>query len=182
VKRAAEMLEEIRSHIRDTPLLLIRANLVELVRRVLDENVLQDNIALSLEAQSDYVQVQVDLNKIRRVIDNLVQNAVDAMPQGGELRIKISEDSEGATLIVEDTGEGIPDEILPDIFNIFVTTKSKGTGLGLAYCRRTVMAHGGSITVKTKVGQGTAFTMRLPKPEDNEPPTAEPQLSATIKQ
>ena len=182
VKRAAEMLEEIRSHIRDTPLLLIRANLVELVRRVLDENVLPDNIACKLEAQSDYVQVQVDLNKIRRVIDNLVQNAVDAMPQGGELRVKISEDSEGATLIVEDTGEGIPDEILPDIFNIFVTTKSKGTGLGLAYCRRTVMAHGGSITVKTKVGQGTAFTMRLPKPEDDEPPTAEPQLSATIKQ
>ncbi len=182
VKRAAEMLEEIRSHIRDTPLLLIRANLVELVRRVLDENVLQDNIALSLEAQSDYVQVQVDLNKIRRVIDNLVQNAVDAMPQGGDLRVEISEDREGATLIVEDTGEGIPDEILPDIFNIFVTTKSKGTGLGLAYCRRTVMAHGGSITLKTKIGQGTAFTMRLPKLEDDEPPTAEPQLSAKIKQ
>ncbi|GAF88555.1 unnamed protein product, partial [marine sediment metagenome] len=65
---------------------------------------------------------------------------------------------------------------------IFVTTKSKGTGLGLAYCRRTVMAHGGSITLKTKIGQGTAFTMRLPKLEDDEPPTAEPQLSATIKQ
>ena len=182
VKRATEMLEEIRSHIRDTPLLLIRTNLIELVKKVLDENVFPDNIAVSLKAQSDYVPVQVDLNKTRRVIDNLIQNAVDAMPHGGELRVQISEDGESSTLIIEDTGEGIPDKILPDLFNLFVTTKSKGTGLGLAYCRRTVMAHGGSITVKTEVGQGTAFTVRLPKPGEDDPVTVEPQLSAPIKQ
>jgi two-component system sensor kinase FixL len=63
---------------------------------------------------------------------------------------------------VSDTGTGIPEDLMPDLFKAFVTTKPQGMGLGLAYCKRAIEAHGGNIVVESKISEGTTFKVRLP--------------------
>jgi signal transduction histidine kinase len=110
-------------------------------------------------------------NQIQQVLMNLMTNARQAMPSGGELLLRISHDAAAGLvdLTVRDSGSGIPREQLPKIFDRFFTTKSGpdatgkgGTGVGLAACRDIVEAHQGRIRVESSVGKGTAFTVRLP--------------------
>lgn len=162
LQRAVEMLEEIRSHIRDTPPEIVRTDLVELVGRVLDEKIFPRTVVVSSAFQEEVLFVELDPMKIYRVLDNIIQNAIEAMPHGGRLRVEVSRDGESAVVEVTDSGGGIEDEIVQNLFRLFVTTKRSGTGLGLAFCKRAVEAHGGDISVETKVGEGTTFKIRLP--------------------
>jgi signal transduction histidine kinase len=86
------------------------------------------------------------------------------MPQGGDLRIQTSYEGNRVLLIVEDTGIGMSDEVLEKIFTPFFTTKEvgQGTGLGLPVVHGIITSHGGSVRVKSKLGQGTRFEIRLP--------------------
>ncbi|MFA5869754.1 MAG: sensor histidine kinase, partial [Candidatus Bathyarchaeia archaeon] len=95
-------------------------------------------------------------------LDNLVTNAVEAMPEGGRLAIRTSVENGNVCIDVEDTGVGIPPEATPRIFDTFYSTKPKGLGLGLPFCRRAVEAHGGTLTFTSKKGAGTTFTVTLP--------------------
>jgi signal transduction histidine kinase len=97
------------------------------------------------------------------VLLNLVQNAVDAMCQGGTLTVTGQGTMTHAQLQICDTGSGIPPEQLPKIFEPLYTTKPEGTGLGLFIVREIVAAHGGTIAVKSVEGQGTTFTLTLPR-------------------
>ena len=107
---------------------------------------------------------------LQRVLINLINNAVDASAGNGRINIKtlVSPGSSGKApeIIIEvaDNGAGIPAEILPKIFDLFVTTKpaGKGTGLGLAICQEIIKAHGGNINVASEVGQGTTVQILLP--------------------
>jgi signal transduction histidine kinase len=119
-------------------------------------------VEITLELQRTLDDIPLDPGKIRRVLDNLIQNAVEAMPEGGSLTIEGGLDEGGLTLRVTDTGTGIPEEDIQNLFTPFHTTKPKGMGLGLAYCRRAVEAHGGTITAQSQEGAGTTFTIRLP--------------------
>ena len=110
-------------------------------------------------------------NQIQRVVLNLLINSRQAMPEGGTIRIRLSEskDKEWVELSVRDSGAGIPKDKLPHIFDAFYTTKSGpdesgkgGTGLGLAACKEIIDAHHGRIRVESTVGRGTAFVIRLP--------------------
>ena len=92
-------------------------------------------------------------------------NAVQAMPDGGELHVSVRPgDSEGScvSLSVRDTGIGIPTEVLDRVFEPFFTTKNTGTGLGLATVERLVREHGGTSHITSTVGEGTTFTITLP--------------------
>jgi signal transduction histidine kinase len=95
---------------------------------------------------------------------NLMMNAVQAMPEGGTLRVVTSADGEAALLRVEDTGPGIAPEHLDRIWDPFFTTKpvGQGTGLGLSITQRIVTRHGGSIRVENRPGGGACFVVRLP--------------------
>jgi len=113
----------------------------------------------------------VNTNQIQQVLLNLLINARQAMPQGGQLLIKLGYDAshDMIELTVRDTGSGIPADKLPRIFDRFYTTKSGpdasgkgGTGLGLSFCRDVIEAHNGRIRVESTVGKGTAFTLKLP--------------------
>jgi len=106
--------------------------------------------------------LQIDAAKTQRVFVNLIGNAVDAMPTGGELTITSVEDGRTLEVRLSDTGEGIPDEVMRNLWKPLKTTKPKGVGLGLAICKRIVEAHSGSIEVESILGKGTAFTIRLP--------------------
>jgi PAS domain S-box-containing protein len=104
----------------------------------------------------------IDPDKIERIFINLIQNAIDAMPNGGTVTISSKKVNNSIQISVTDTGTGIPDEILPKLFSPLFTTKAQGMGFGLAICKRFVEAHEGKITVETVKGKGTTFTITLP--------------------
>jgi PAS domain S-box-containing protein len=105
---------------------------------------------------------RIDKNKIERVFINLIKNAIDAMPNGGTITINSKQANSSVDITFADTGTGIPAEILPKIFSPLFTTKAQGMGFGLAICKRIIEAHGGTITIETEKGKGTAFKVTLP--------------------
>jgi two-component system NtrC family sensor kinase len=111
------------------------------------------------------VYVTYDAQQIEQVLINLIQNAIQAMPKGGTLRMSLSQADEAIALAVQDTGVGIPSENLRRIFDPFFTTKpaGEGTGLGLSVSYGIITRHHGRIDVESVVGQGTTFTILLPK-------------------
>jgi signal transduction histidine kinase len=110
-------------------------------------------------------QVAFHPNSLRRALVNLVQNALDAMPQGGILTVAGQRTATHVHLQVQDTGSGIPAAQLATIFEPLYTTKPGGTGLGLYIVQEIVAAHGGQVTVESVVGQGSTFTVTLPLAE-----------------
>lgn len=108
------------------------------------------------------VCASIDINLFKQALLNLMLNAVQAMPEGGELLIKVSSTRSQAVLEIIDTGTGIAPENLPKLFRVYFTTKKGGTGLGLATTRRIIREHDGNIHVDSEVGKGTRFTVSLP--------------------
>ncbi|MGA8904161.1 MAG: PAS domain S-box protein, partial [Candidatus Bathyarchaeia archaeon] len=110
--------------------------------------------------------IKVDSDRMTRVFINLVDNAIDAMPQGGILTISGKQSDGSMEIEFSDTGSGMPEKVMKNLWKPLQTTKAKGLGLGLAICKRVVDAHGGSISVKSIAGEGTIVTIRLPiKPD-----------------
>ena len=101
-------------------------------------------------------------SKMMQVFMNIILNAVHAMEGGGNLTIECSQNGSGVTVSIADTGTGIPADKIKEIFNPFFTTKEFGTGLGLAITRRIIEEHGGTVNVRSEVGRGTTFFIRLP--------------------
>jgi signal transduction histidine kinase len=109
--------------------------------------------------------IQIDLSRFSRMLCNLVKNAREAMPQGGILTLATEQIGDAVVLRISDTGVGIPPDILPKLFEPFVTYgKSNGTGLGLAIAKSIVEGHHGQISVTSTVGSGTTVEVRLPVP------------------
>lgn len=108
------------------------------------------------------LMVMADSDRIIQLLLNLLKNGLQAMPDGGELRIELEKVQSLAIIRVRDSGTGIPPEDLPHIFEPFWTSKARGTGLGLALCRKMAHEHGGTLTVESTVGVGTTFTLQLP--------------------
>jgi len=121
-------------------------------------------VAISTELAPDPPMVMCNVNQIQQVLLNLLNNAFDAMPDGGTIRVTTAVSSGTAVLTVADQGSGIHPENLPRIFNPFFTTKAegKGTGLGLAVSAGIVDGHGGQLHVTSTPGEGTNFTLTLP--------------------
>jgi two-component system NtrC family sensor kinase len=122
-----------------------------------------------MELSPELPEVFADGNQLRQVLLNLVTNALDAMPEGGQVALRTrpvftAEDMVSVQVQIADTGLGISPEDLRRIFDPFFTTKGPGhgTGLGLAICQRIVKAHKGSLKVQSEKGQGTTFLMTLP--------------------
>jgi signal transduction histidine kinase len=114
----------------------------------------------------DLPSLQMDAEKMKQVVINLVRNAIEAMPDGGEVTVESGVVNGHAQLVVRDTGPGLPEGV--DVFQLFVTTKPRGTGLGLSIVQQIVLQHGGEIAAASEAGKGTAFTISLPLPGLNE--------------
>ncbi len=120
------------------------------------------NIKVSFMVDEALQTVMVDQFILRRIFTNLITNAIQAMPDGGELGIDVYGTDEFLFIAFKDTGMGIPEENMDKLFNPFFTTKAKGQGLGLPVCKRLVEAHNGRITVESKPGEGSTFTVKVP--------------------
>jgi signal transduction histidine kinase len=118
------------------------------------------NIAIKQNIQNTLLRV--DGNKIQRVFANLIKNAFDAMPKGGELAISSIQKENTVDFIFRDTGIGMSKEVAAKIFTPLFTTKAQGMGLGLVICKRFVEAHKGKLSVESEQNKGTAFIVSLP--------------------
>jgi len=118
---------------------------IQVVNRVLDET-----------------RIMVDSDKMMRVFVNLINNAIDAMPDKGRLDITCCQTRDNVEISFADTGVGIPQEVLQKLFTPLFTTKAQGMGFGLSICKRIIEAHGGVIGVESEVNKGTKFTVTLP--------------------
>jgi PAS domain S-box-containing protein len=137
--------------------------LKELVGAVLASVAIPANIKAQIQVDDSFPQVKADLQLLKRVLFNLVTNAVQAMPDGGNLNLNSQISHEGqVSVTVEDTGVGIPEEIKPQIFTPLFTTKPRGQGFGLAVCKRVIEAHGGTINFESQIGKGAKFTIQFP--------------------
>jgi signal transduction histidine kinase len=138
---------------------------VEAALRITAYLIRKANVQVSTALPEQSAYMTYDAQQIEQVIVNLIQNAIHAMPQGGTLRVSLSQADEAVALAVQDTGVGIPPENLHRIFDPFFTTKpaGEGTGLGLSVSYGIIARHHGRIDVESTVGQGTTFTILLPK-------------------
>jgi len=166
-KRCGELVKNLLSFSRVTPMNLEWCELNQVIDRcirLVQHKMDMATIQLNLSLGEDLPHVRCDPNQIEQVVLAMVINAIDALPQGGNLWINTRQVSTtNIELIIRDDGIGIPDEHLARIFEPFYTTKeSGGSGLGLAISQNIVERHGGSIAVNSKVGQGTTFTILLP--------------------
>jgi signal transduction histidine kinase len=135
--------------------------LIEDVLRLLQPEGEAAGVTLHHErAQPAIPSVPADGEKIKQVIINLVRNAMEAMPDGGDVYIRANGSTRWAELAVRDTGPGLPEGL--DVFQLFVSTKAQGTGLGLSIAQQIVNAHGGELLADSQPGLGATFTARLP--------------------
>lgn len=122
-------------------------------------------IAVSVDIQDEVPNVQLDRSQIKQVFFNLIKNALEAMPDGGALKIVLGVDDACVNISFIDTGQGIAAEELGRVFEPYHTTKAKGSGLGLMIVQRIVEEHGGEIELSSKPNEGTCFKIRLPRSE-----------------
>ena len=122
------------------------------------------NIVIQKELSENIPDVMADRDQIQQVFVNIIINSSEAMARGGSLTIesKLAEQSDSILIRFTDTGPGIPDDIKEKIFDPFFTTKEQGTGLGLSISYGIIEQHGGDISIESKCGEGTKFTIRLP--------------------
>ncbi|TWT55895.1 sensor histidine kinase [Allorhodopirellula solitaria] len=151
-------------------------DLVALVRDTLvlmQREMQKYRIGVELDLADNLPMISASGNQIQRLLLNLMTNARQAMGEGGTLLIRVAAATPASPsqveLTIRDTGGGIPDDVLPRIFDPFFSTKSGpdesgkgGTGLGLAACKEIIDEHGGRVRVESSVGRGTAFVIRLP--------------------
>lgn len=133
----------------------------ELIDDTLRTIIMPSNIKLTVDTKQ-IPAINSDQTYLRRCITNLVNNAVQAMPEGGELEIKSYTNEDKIFVTVSDTGVGIPDHVKARLFTPMMTTKAKGQGLGLAVVKRLIEALNGCITFESAEGKGTKFIIELP--------------------
>jgi two-component system sensor kinase FixL len=138
-------------------------DLKELITNVLATVPIPNNISVKTECQDVFPAVKADPQLLKRVLINLVTNAVQAMPNGGNLNLTLQVNSpDQVSVSVKDTGVGIADKIKGQIFAPLFTTKPRGQGFGLAVCKRVIEAHGGTISFESTEGNGATFTIEFP--------------------
>lgn len=137
-----------------------------IIREVLElvqQEAYEKSIRLSHHLTKNLPRVNVNRDQIKQVILNLILNAYDAMPKGGDLNIFSREQDNKIVVEVKDSGNGISEKNLKKIFDLYFSTKANGTGVGLAYSREVVEAHEGKIYFNSRVNSGTTFTVELPR-------------------
>ncbi len=177
-ERASRLVRELRHLVRPTPSEQRRVDLHEVISEVVDliRPLAHNKVSIHLDLRAPAAVVKADPEQMHQMLLNLLLNARDAMPDGGVLTVETAADEASGRLAitVRDTGCGIASEDLSRIFEPFFTTRRAqgGTGLGLAIVARIVKKHGGTVSVESTPGRGSAFRVSLPFPEQTQSSSA----------
>jgi signal transduction histidine kinase len=163
VQTLADFSRPMELHLREHDLRQVIGVVMELTAAEMEEN----GVQAAVEAPHEPIMIRADAELMQQAVLNLLLNGMQAMPGGGALRVKMWREHQLAVVEVIDEGIGIPAEVLPRIFELYFTTKAKGSGIGLAMTYRILQLHGGamdvrSITDRSSPERGSVFTFRLP--------------------
>ncbi len=157
-----KIVSDLQDYARQTKPTFVEYDMQTLINETLSSISISKAVEVSSTVEPDLPKLNVDPSLLRRAFTNIVTNALQAMPDGGKLRIKAWRSEKLATVSFQDTGKGISEDVKAKIFSPLFTTKEKGVGLGLAVTRRLVESHRGEIKVTSKLGEGTTFTVEIP--------------------
>ena len=158
VSRMANQIDDVLDFVKIQTLHTTRNSILETIS--LSVAKIKKSAELSINIVGENIESVYDADKLEVVFDNIIMNAVEANNERGEVSIRIIDGNNEIIIEVEDAGSGVPQELMTKIFEPLFTTKQRGTGLGLASCKRIIEQHGGSISVKTKP---SIFSIKLPK-------------------
>jgi PAS domain S-box-containing protein len=158
----AKIIEDLQDYARKIMPVKDKVNFENVIAEVMLIVPIENNLKVVIDLEEDLPEFTSDYSMLKRVLSNLVHNAVQAMPDGGILTINAHRKDSRMIFSVEDTGVGIPEEIRPKLFQPMFTTKAKGQGLGLAVVKRLIEGLNGQITFESKEGEGTKFIVQLP--------------------
>ena len=139
--------------------------LVEEIAEFIQPEADRKGIDVKVSIDTDMPRVLMDKRHIKQALLNLIQNAMAAMPKGGTLSLLAEYTNDELRISISDTGVGIPEELLTKIFEPYFTTKKSGTGLGLTITFKIIKEHSGDISLESKEGKGSTFTIHLPVPQ-----------------
>lgn len=167
IRRVGDIVRKMLSHTRRAQAQAEEIELATLIRdleRLWAPNLATHHVGFELIAAPE-VRIRADRKQMEQIFINLVNNAVDAMPEGGQIRLKVEAEGDQWGFALSDTGSGIPADILPMVFKPMFTTKAegKGTGLGLAIVREILRAHGSEARIESEEGKGTTVRFGLPR-------------------
>ena len=166
---AENIITSILDFARSKPPKLSKVDINDLIKRTLSKITLPDNIKVINQLDKTLVSIQADPDQLTQVLNNIITNAIQAMPEGGQMIVNSENSSPNWVMIsIKDTGNGIPKEILGRLFEPLFTTKAKGIGLGLPITKTLVESHGGTIEVHSEVGKGSTFSFKLPTSKKEE--------------
>ncbi len=157
-----KIVSDLQDYARQTRPTFIEYDMQRLINDTLSSIPISKTVEVSSTVEPGFPKLNVDPSLLRRAFTNIVTNALQAMPDGGKLRIRAWRSEKLAMVSFQDTGKGIAEDVKAKIFSPLFTTKEKGVGLGLAVTRRLVESHRGEIKVTSKVGEGTTFTVEIP--------------------
>jgi two-component system sensor kinase FixL len=168
VSHLEEMVAEMRDFVRRPPTQKRPGQIMAVVDEALElfrDTFREHHIVVRQEEETPIPPVAFDAVQVHQVLINLFKNALEAMPEGGEITVTSRVKGDKVEIVVSDTGAGMPPEVAGNIFQPYFTTKEKGTGLGLAICQNIMTEHGGCIFADSTPGRGASFTIQLPLQE-----------------
>jgi signal transduction histidine kinase len=161
IERSNKIINDLLEYSREIRLELAEATPKSMVKEALATLEIPKNVQVQ-DKTRDQPRLKVDPKRMQRVFVNIIRNAFEAMPKGGQLAITSRKLETGVAFTFSDNGVGIPKDNIDKLWNPLFTTKAKGMGFGLPICKRFVEAHEGSISVESEVGKGTSFTVTMP--------------------
>ncbi|MFH1855763.1 MAG: ATP-binding protein [Candidatus Omnitrophota bacterium] len=161
-KKASSIINDILDFASIKPPSLSKENINSIILKSIDEAQIPAEIKVKTDLKEDLPEIPVDISQISRVFPNLISNAVQAMPDGGELQVITSRADDFIKIVFKDSGYGIAREQMSKIFQPLFTTKPNGIGLGTTVCQAIIENHRGTIEVEGEQGKGTTFVIKLP--------------------
>ena len=166
IDETASIIEELLNFTREVKPELSWTKIDDLIKESLKSLPIPRKIRLVKKLGKDVPRIRLDKVQMRQALKNLITNAVQAMPQGGDLKIGVKVNKRHLVISVSDTGEGISEKNLEKVFQPLFTTRARGIGLGLAITKRLIEANQGEIEVESREGEGATFYLKLPLPSE----------------
>lgn len=162
ILRSTKIIDDLLGFTRGFTAIKEKTNLTEIIGKALAQYPPPDNITLESDLLVDLPELYIDAQQISQILNNLISNACQAMPEGGTLTVSVERQNEEVQVVIRDNGSGIAEKDKENIFKPLFTTKRQGIGLGLGLAQKYAQANNGRITFTSQVGKGSTFILHLP--------------------